>query len=174
MSNQPVPMKTASLVACAVLAACSVPEGSLRSAPSPAGPSSIAESGVPLLGIGFGRLVTIEAESTFGDGAGKGDTEPALRIMKVDGERAPDGVLIPWTYGGWVADHPEPTGRDGFSIDTGRIYLLRGYETGGWIGIPPDVHTIFAGEMPPQYWNFHFRRVFRVIDGRVLARPSGP
>lgn len=165
-------MKIRYVVAVTFLAACSVQEPTSNLASTDTNPTSNSASGDPLLGIGFGRLVTVEAEATV-DGTHKGDKEALLRVLRINGERAPAGTVIPWTYGGWFAERAFTSGHGGFLVQPGQVYMLRGYETGSWMGSPADVSSVLMDEFgPPQGKGFHFRSVFRVIDGSTLTRGS--
>jgi hypothetical protein len=122
---------------------------------------------VPVLGEGFGRLMSIEAQVVDNyekDGFG----HRLLIVSRVNGVLLRDVVKISWTYGGWLADTPEASGKDGFQVCVGDTYRLSGYEAGGWAG-RPDLGDAFMSEWgPPQVPVFYFRSVFRVLDGELV------
>lgn len=84
-------------------------------------------------------------------------------------------LAIAWTYGDHVAERPQPTGLGGLVVEPGRVYRLRGYETGSWRGVVSGVHPRLAnggfddfGPALVQAPGFHFANEFRVLNGEAL------
>lgn len=160
--------RSSSAGAVAFLVACSTPDTTAPAAPSAASAASTPEAVAALLGLGFGQLMVVEAEVLVHD-PHKGSREHLLRVLQIDGRPAHPDLLIPWTYGGWFAHVPEPAGHGGFTVEVGRIYRLRGYETGSWIGSPEGLLDIPGDEFwPPQSKGFHFLSTFRILDGELV------
>ena len=140
-------------------------------------PEHLVEPVRSVLGHGFGSVVVVEAEA-FVNRPSKGYETGVLSVARVDGHATSTDLRIPWTYGGWSAERAEPAGLDGFRLERGRSYRLWGYETGQWIGVPPDLGEFINrvsepkgddfGWMGPQTWGLHFRSTFRVLTGEAL------
>lgn len=120
---------------------------------------------VPLLGAPFGRAVTIEAY-TFADDPAEAGKTPMLHVQRIDGRKAPFGLRIAWTYGGWFAERGENAGHKGFVMDAGVSYQLRGYEAGEWTGTPRGAWDLLTDDAaPPQASGFRWKSIFRVVAG---------
>ena len=165
-------MQNRILLAIMALLSCAGPHPSSATGAPESGAESSFATGGPLLGAGFGGLITIEAKSAL-DRSQHGQPEAVLLVRSINGERTLGPLQIPWTYGGWQAEVPEAAGLGGFRIDVGRAYVLRGYEAGAWQGVPRDVVPVLLDAWGPvQAKGFHFRNVFRVIDGELVADAS--
>jgi hypothetical protein len=128
-----------------------------------------AASGGPVLGVGFGRVVTVDAEP-FDAVVEKGGTTPMLRVLRIDGRDAAADLHVRWTYGGWFAERETDASRNGVVLAPGSRYRLRGYESGAWVGIPPEVALAFDdGFGPVAGVGLHFRSWFRVLDAERLG-----
>ena len=98
-------------------------------------------------------------------------------MQSIEGQAAPAGCSIWWTYGWWFAEQEAESGKDGFQIESGCTYRLRGYETGSWRGIVnirdgermTDASSA-ASAIVPGGRGFWFRNEFRVVDGELLQR----
>lgn len=121
-----------------------------------------------LLGVGFGRLVVVEA-SVLDAAVEKGPMMPRLLVHRVDGVCVASDITIAWTYGGWHANAAESMGPSGLQLLVGKWYRLRGYEAGEFRGSPEGLWAAIGDEFgPPQTSGFGFAHVFRVIGGAPL------
>jgi hypothetical protein len=130
-------------------------------------PAEAIEAGAPLLGVGFGTLVVIEARAITNTGY---PDDEFLRVLRIGDAAIGGDVVLPWTYASWRAEDPAHVSSNGFVVEPGCTYRLRGFETGAWHGIPPAAHAMADGGWPPGGTTFGFVNVFRVMDGELLER----
>jgi hypothetical protein len=126
---------------------------SVFAGPPPYPPNQFNEVEAPVgrLGYRIGTYLTIEGIRAE---EGKVGTHTLL-VDKVGDYKFPKPIAI------WVeaADLPK-----------GERCVLKGYETGGWIGVPPQVLKE-TGQMPPQaVWQFNF--VFKTTSVEQPKRPA--
>ena len=111
----------------------------------------------------------------------EGDTLPAGRLghpigtyLQIEGVRAEQGkvdghTLLVDRIEGSPLSSPTAISIDNLaSLPSGARCVLRGYETGRWIGVPPSVEA--SGEVRPQQAEWQFYRYF--IATSVQEPPS--
>lgn len=104
------------------------------------------------LGVPFGKAVTVQG--IVGDGPSRGyEGGPNLWVRRIDGQAIQERIRIPLApyYGEWgKTNDPE----DGIpKPELGISYEIKGYETGGYVGIPDEVLRQTGGwiQTPPHY-----------------------
>lgn len=120
--------------------------------------------------FGFVVLACTEVRPPIED-ALVGDTLPAGRLghpigtyLQIEGVRAEQGkvddhTLLVDRLGGSPLSPPTAISIDNLdSLPKGARCVLRGYETGRWIGVPPGVEA--SGEVEPQQAMWQFYRTF--------------
>jgi hypothetical protein len=115
------------------------------------------------LGHGFGELITIEAEFVPAS-HGKGTPVSSLRVLRIEGAAAPEGLEIDLAFRRTLPDWNHE--KDEGGMQAGVVYRLRGYESGehtGWVEAPVDEFG------PPQSRFFHFHPWFVVWSVEPVA-----
>jgi hypothetical protein len=101
--------------------------------------------------------------------------DPDLRVQRIAGRVADkDVVILVRPYFSTWGEPPSVVG--GFALpklDAGKTYEMEGYETGGYVGIPADVHKKVGIAM--QTSDYHFHEEFVVYKAKqVKALTSLP
>lgn len=93
--------------------------------------------------------------------------------LEIEGTRLERGkvghqTLLVDRVGNSRLDRPVGIWIENLPLPTGVRCVVRGYETGRWIGLPPEVER--AESMPPRQAGWQFQRFF--VPTSVLAPPS--
>jgi hypothetical protein len=105
--------------------------------PFPSAEPGEVEAPFGRLGYRIGTYLTIEGRRVE---AGKVGTQ-TLRVEKVDGHILPRPIEV------WVENGDLPKGE---------WCIIKGYESGGWIGVPPEVLKVTGERGPQALWQFSF------------------
>jgi hypothetical protein len=113
------------------------------------------------LGHGFGKRITIEALVVVRNNpAMRRVPEICLHVQRIEGVPAPADLILSFTRADLVPDDISPGDKqhygDNLPLVPGRLYRLRGYETGEWIGVPAELMGCDPNLDPPHARPFQF------------------
>jgi hypothetical protein len=122
-----------------VLAVALIASTSCRTEPPPSKPDEVCGVGEPvgLLGYRIGTYLTIEGVRAEQGKVGV----HTLLVDRVGDHRLDTPVRV------WVSN---------VKLPAGERCVLKGYETGGWGGVPPEVLRATGQRGPQAVWQFHF------------------